>query len=48
MSKTAALPSPPAPGSIVGDLPAAQAPQLCQLVTWPPESTDWLTEIKFD
>jgi len=29
-------------------LPAAQAPQLCQLVTEPPESADWLSEIKFD
>ena len=48
MPKTAALPSPPAPGAIVGKLPAAQAPQLCQLVTSPPESTDWLSEIKFD
>ena len=28
--------------------PAAQAPQLCQLVTKPPESADWLSEIKFD
>jgi bifunctional non-homologous end joining protein LigD len=29
-------------------VPTAQAPQLCQLVTDPPESADWLSEIKFD
>jgi hypothetical protein len=32
----------------LGALPAAQAPQLCQLVTSPPETDDWLSEIKFD
>src|ERR1700692_2013489 len=48
MPKTAPQPSPPAPGAIAGELPTAQAPQLCQLVTKPPESADWLSEIKFD
>jgi bifunctional non-homologous end joining protein LigD len=48
MPKTFAQPSPPAPGAILGELPAAQAPQLCQLVTSPPETDDWLSEIKFD
>jgi ATP-dependent DNA ligase len=38
----------PAPGAILGALPAAQAPQLCQLVTSPPETGDWLSEIKLD
>jgi bifunctional non-homologous end joining protein LigD len=48
MPKKAALLSPPAPGAIRGELPAAQAPQLCQLVTTPPKSDRWLSEIKFD
>jgi bifunctional non-homologous end joining protein LigD len=48
MPKTFAQPSPPAPGAILGALPAAQAPQLCQLVTSPPETGDWLSEIKLD
>jgi ATP dependent DNA ligase domain len=48
MPRTKAQSSPPAPGAIAGALPAAQAPQLCQLVTEPPESADWLSEIKFD
>jgi bifunctional non-homologous end joining protein LigD len=48
MPKTAAKPSPPAPGAIPGELPTAQAPQLCQLATSPPDTADWLSEIKFD
>jgi hypothetical protein len=48
MPRTIAKLSPPAPGAIAGALPAAQAPQLCQLVTEAPESADWLSEIKFD
>jgi bifunctional non-homologous end joining protein LigD len=48
MPRTAVQPSPPAPGAIAGEVPTAQAPQLCQLVTDPPESADWLSEIKFD
>src|SRR3984893_10843293 len=48
MPKTSAQTSPPAPGATLSALPAAQAPQLCQLVTSPPETGDWLSEIKFD
>jgi hypothetical protein len=42
MPTTAALPRPPAPAAIPGELPTAQAPQLCQLVASPPETADWL------
>src|SRR5258708_24932400 len=48
MPRTAAQPSPTAPGAIARELPAAQAPQLCQLVTEAPDAADWLSEIKFD
>lgn len=40
--------TPPAPGAIAGDLPRAQTPQLCQLVTTPPRTGAYLSEIKFD
>ena len=48
MAKKSAQTSPPAPGAILRALPATQAPQLCQLVTSPPETSDWLSEIKLD
>ena len=38
----------PATGAIRGNLPQAQAPQLCSLVTEPPEGKEWVSEVKFD
>jgi bifunctional non-homologous end joining protein LigD len=41
-------PTRPAPGAKRGKLPEAQAPQLATAVEEPPESGDWLSEVKFD
>jgi bifunctional non-homologous end joining protein LigD len=38
----------PAEGAVHGELPARQAPQLCQLADSPPAGNDWISEIKFD
>ena len=38
----------PAPGAKRGPLPKTQAPQLASLADEPPDSGEWLSEIKFD
>jgi bifunctional non-homologous end joining protein LigD len=39
---------PPAKGTVRAPMPSTQEPQLCATAEEPPDSDDWITEIKFD
>ncbi len=49
LEKTVALAGgQPTAGAVRGAIPAAQAPQLCDTATAPPDGDGWISEIKFD